>query len=91
MAAQNLAGLTELLLRHTKKPNTPIAVIEQATTQHQRVHISTLATTNRDFAGMKFSSPSLVIIGDVVKLHEQFNWYNANKAGSVFHELVTVK
>jgi uroporphyrin-III C-methyltransferase len=91
MAARNLEGLAELFLRYTKKPHTALAVIEQATTEHQRVHISTLSNVKTDFAGVKFSSPSLVIIGDVVKLHEQFDWYAANKAGSVFNELVTVK
>ncbi|MEJ8818451.1 uroporphyrinogen-III C-methyltransferase [Lacibacter sp. H407] len=91
MAARNLDGLTELLLRHSKKPNTPLAVIEQATTKFQQVHITTVSDCAIDFATKKFSSPSLVIIGDVVKLHEQFSWYKASKAGSVFHELVTVK
>ncbi|MFY7839810.1 MAG: uroporphyrinogen-III C-methyltransferase [Lacibacter sp.] len=91
MAARNLEGLAELFLRHTKKPHTALAVIEQATTAHQRVHVSTIANVKSDFAGVQFSSPSLVIIGDVVQLHEQFNWYAANKAGSVFNELVTVK
>lgn len=91
MAARNLEGLAELFLRHTKKPHTALAVIEQATTEHQRIHVSTLSNVKADFAGVTFSSPSLIIIGDVVKLHEQFNWYAANKAGSVFNELVTVK
>jgi uroporphyrin-III C-methyltransferase len=91
MAAQNIIGLTELLLRHSKKSSTPLAVIEQATTTFQKVHLTTVSDCAVDFAGKKFSSPSLVIIGDVVKLHEQFNWYEASKAGSVFHELVTVK
>ena len=91
MAASNLDGLTELLLRHSKKTNTPLAVIEQATTKFQQVHITTINDCAIDFADKKFSSPSLVIIGDVVKLHEQFNWFQANKAGSVFNELVTVK
>lgn len=91
MAARNLEGLAELFLRYTKKPQTPLAVIEQATTEHQRVHVSTLTNVKSDFAGVKFSSPSLVIVGDVVKLHEQFDWYTASKIGSVFHELVTVK
>jgi len=91
MAASNLNGLTELLLRHSKKSNTPLAVIEQATTKFQQVYITTINDCAIDFADKKFSSPSLVIIGDVVKLHEQFNWYQVSKAGSVFHELVTVK
>jgi uroporphyrin-III C-methyltransferase len=87
MAAKNICDLAELLLRYSKKPLTKLAVIEQATTVHQQVHISTLNDCAKDFAGKAFSSPSLVIIGDVVKLHEQFNWFNSTEAGTVFQNL----
>jgi uroporphyrin-III C-methyltransferase len=87
MAAKNITDLAELLLRYTRKPSTPLAIIEQATTIHQQVHITTLKNCAVDFAGKQFSSPSLVIIGDVVKLHEQFNWYQSAEAGSIFKEL----
>lgn len=87
MAAKNICDLAELLLRYSKKPFAKLAVIEQATTIHQQVHISTLIHCAKDFAGKSFSSPSLVIIGDVVKLHEQFNWFNSTEAGTVFQNL----
>jgi uroporphyrin-III C-methyltransferase len=89
MAAKNIAGLAEILLRFTRKPNTPLALIEQATTVHQQVHITTLKNCEKDFKGKQFSSPSLVIIGDVVNLHERFDWLNQeSQEGSVFNELV---
>lgn len=87
MAAKNICDLVELLLRYSKKPLTKLAVIEQATTIHQQVHITTLRDCDKDFADKAFSSPSLVIIGDVVKLHEQFSWFKSTEAGTVFHEL----
>jgi siroheme synthase len=87
MASKHLHELVELLLRHTKKPNTPLAVIEQATTRHQRVHVTSLRNYSKDFALKDFSSPSLVIIGKVVNLYQQFNWFNGGKEGSVFSEL----
>lgn len=87
MGARNLFDLAELLLRYSKKPFTPLAVIEQATTEHQRVHITTLKDCMNDFADKKFSSPSLVIVGEVVSLHKEFNWFAAEKAGTVFKEL----
>ena len=91
MAAKNIADLAELLLRYTRKPSTPMAVIEQATTQHQQVHISTLKDCDNHFAGKHFSSPSLVIVGEVVELHQSFKWFAAEGAGSVFNELITAK
>jgi uroporphyrin-III C-methyltransferase len=87
MAAKNICDLAEILLRFAKKPFTKIAVIEQATTIHQQVHITSLIDCAKDFAGKTFSSPSLVIIGDVVKLHDQFNWFNNTEVGTVFQDL----
>ena len=89
MAAKSLDSLTELLLRYTRVPETPLAVIEQATTAHQQVSISTLKDCIRDFDGRQFSSPAIVIIGEVVKLHEKFNWYETKKGrGSIFKDLI---
>jgi uroporphyrin-III C-methyltransferase len=87
MATKHIFDLDELLLRYTKKPNTPMAVIEQTTTIHQKIHITTLKNCINDFAGKTFSSPSLVIIGKVVGLHDQFNWFNGGVEGTVFNEL----
>ena len=87
MAAKNITDLAELLLRYSRKPQTPLAIVEQATTTHQEVHITSLQNCALDFKGKQFSSPSLVIIGDVVKLHEQFNWFNTSEPGSIFREL----
>lgn len=87
MATKNITDLAELLLRFSRKPLTPMAVIEQATTVHQLLHTTTLKNCAADFAGKQFSSPSLVIIGDVVKLNEQFNWFEATDGGTVFNEL----
>ena len=91
MAAKNITDLAELLLRYTRKPFTPMAVIEQATTEHQQVHISSLKNCANDFAGKNFSSPSLVIVGEVVGLHQSFNWFATEGTGSVFKELITAK
>jgi uroporphyrin-III C-methyltransferase len=91
MTSKHINDLDELLLRYTRKPNTPLAVIEQATTIHQRIHITTLKNCVKDFAGKNFSSPSLVIIGKVVNLYQQFNWFKSGVEGSVFNELVSSK
>lgn len=87
MTTKNINDLVELLLRFSKRPLTPIAVIEQATTQHQQVHLSTLKNCMKDFAGKNFGSPSLIVVGDVVRLHERFNWFESKGEGSVFKEL----
>lgn len=89
MASKNVAYLAELLTRYAPKKNTPIAIIEQATTPHQKVSISTLQNCGVDFKDRIFTSPSLVIVGEVVSLHHQFNWFKIDGAnGSIFKELV---
>jgi len=87
MATKHLFALNELLLKYTRKPNTPMAVIEQATTIHQKIHLTTLKNCLKDFNGKEFSSPSLVIVGKVVGLHNQFKWFKAGVEGTVFNEL----
>jgi siroheme synthase len=91
MTSKHINDLDELLLRYTRKPNTPLAVIEHATTIHQKVHITTLKDCIADFAGKNFSSPSLVIIGKVVNLYQQFRWFKGGKEGSPFNELVPAR
>jgi uroporphyrin-III C-methyltransferase len=87
MAAKNIISLAEMLLRYSKNPNTGLAVIEQATTTNQQIHVTTIKNCAVDFAGKEFSSPSLIIIGDVVKLHEKFSWFTPKSTGSIFSEL----
>ena len=88
MAAKNICELARHLLQYNESADTALAVIEQATTIYQRVHISSLKNFTKDFANKEFGSPSIVIIGNVVKLHEQFNWFATTpEAGSIFQEL----
>jgi uroporphyrin-III C-methyltransferase len=87
MATKNIVSLIESLLLYSRPPEIPLAVIEQACTPHQRVHLSRLENGIKDFKDKTFSSPSLVIVGEVVKLHREFNWYNISEPGTVFQKL----
>lgn len=91
MAAKSLTILREQLLSQEINRTMPLAIIEQATTKYQQVHISTVDQCVEDFADRKFSSPSLIIVGRVVSLHEKFKWYKAERTGSVFKDLVIDK
>lgn len=51
-----------------------IAVVEQATTPLQMVYTSNLYEYAAKLGAKTFKSPSLLIIGNVVQLHQQFNW-----------------
>lgn len=51
-----------------------IAVVEQATTPLQTIYTCTLYEFREKFGNKVFKSPSLLIIGKVVQLHDQFKW-----------------
>lgn len=89
MSTKNINTLSEKLLQHSQNPLTPLAVIEQATTKHQQIHLSTLKDCTVELSGKTFSSPSLVIVGNVVKLYKDFNWFRPKETSSVFKNLVT--
>jgi len=87
MASKKLTDVIDVLLDHGASAERLIAVIEQATTVQQKISISTLGKFNQQFPNPNFASPSLVVIGSVVGLHQQFNWFSPANAGDVFPEL----
>lgn len=87
MASRNLGLLVSSLLQYSCSPSKPLAVVEQATTSQQTVYISTLGQAQVEFTTKQFVSPSLVIIGEVVRLHESFKWFSESDGVSVFKEL----
>lgn len=74
MSSETLNSVVENLRSNNIDAVKLLAVIEQATTPFQKVHISNLYEYEENFKGRLFLSPSLVIIGRVVALHEQFAW-----------------
>lgn len=87
MAAKNIIELADHLLKHNAAAEKTLAIIEQATTPYQKIYTSTLRDCAIDFAHKEFHSPSLALIGDVVKLHKQFSWFAGNETGSVFPDI----
>jgi uroporphyrin-III C-methyltransferase/precorrin-2 dehydrogenase/sirohydrochlorin ferrochelatase len=56
-------------------PNKPIALVQQATTANQRVFIADLQTMPETVDREDIKPPTLIIVGDVVKLHEKLAWF----------------
>ncbi len=73
-----LMGLQEIcskLIEHGKLPQTPAAMVEKGTTPEQRVFPSTIAELPALVAENTVKSPALLIIGEVVQLHKNLNWF----------------
>jgi uroporphyrin-III C-methyltransferase/precorrin-2 dehydrogenase/sirohydrochlorin ferrochelatase len=75
MGLVGLAVIVEQLRKHGVPPDMPIALIQQGTTHNQRVFSGTLATIQDVIAADKPEPPTLIIVGEVVRLREKLNWY----------------
>ncbi len=75
MGMGHLAEITERMLAVGAAPETPVAIVQWATTPRQRSLVSTLANAAVDKEAAGLSSPAVVIIGEVAKLSEQIGWF----------------
>lgn len=75
MGLVNLQPICSQLITRGRSPDTPAALIEKGTTPDQRVITGTLNTLPNLIAGQSVRAPTLLIIGGVVSLHEQLQWY----------------
>ncbi|WP_066839304.1 uroporphyrinogen-III C-methyltransferase [Rufibacter ruber] len=78
MSSERLSEVVEKLTRHGISGEKQLAVVEQATTPLQHVQTSSLYEYEQNLGGKTFVSPSLVIIGKVVNLHQEFKWFTNN-------------
>jgi uroporphyrin-III C-methyltransferase/precorrin-2 dehydrogenase/sirohydrochlorin ferrochelatase len=75
MGLHGLDTLCAELIRHGMPDSTPIAIVQQGTTQNQRVIVGTLATLPAIVAIEKPQAPTLIIVGGVVTLREKLHWF----------------
>ena len=75
MGLNALADICRQLIAHGAPPSRPIAVVQHGTIATQQVLTGTLSDLPQRVAESGFTSPSLIIVGDVVKLHESLAWF----------------
>ncbi|MGH8568585.1 MAG: uroporphyrinogen-III C-methyltransferase, partial [Gammaproteobacteria bacterium] len=75
MGLSGLPVLCRELIAHGMAPATPAALIEQGTTARQRVFTATLEGLPQIVAEQDVHAPTLVIVGDVVRLREKLAWF----------------
>ena len=89
MSSETLDKVVEKLRAKNISEDKLLAVIEQATTPFQKVHISNLYEYEENLKGQSFISPSLVIIGKVVSLYEQFAWLANSNSNEYYFKPIT--
>ena len=75
MGARKLPLIVEKLLKFGKSPETPIALTQWGTTARQKTWKGTLSTIVEIASKEKISPPALTIIGEVVNLKPEIEWY----------------
>ena len=79
MGFQNLPELCARLVEHGLAPATPAAIVQQATTGHQRVVSGSLATLPALVQRAQLHPPTLIIVGEVVALRERLGWFESGQ------------
>jgi len=84
MSSETLDKVVENLIANNIDEDKLLAVIEQATTPFQNVHVTNLYDYKSSLKQSSFISPSLVIIGKVVSLHEKFQWLENSSSNEYY-------
>lgn len=77
MGLVGLPVITRKLIEHGVSPDMPIALIQQGTTEKQRVFTGTLSNIQAIVEREQPKPPTLIIVGQVVELQEKLSWYKA--------------
>ena len=75
MALSGASYICEKLIEYGMKKNMPIAIIEKGTMPEQKVYITILSELSNLLIKEDIHAPTLMIVGEVVKLNQKLNWY----------------
>ncbi|WP_179194779.1 uroporphyrinogen-III C-methyltransferase [Bacillus sp. EAC] len=77
MGVSNLPYIRHQLLLNGKHQDTPVALIHYGTTEQQKTVICTLKDVLTIVEKENILNPSMIIVGEVVKLHQQLQWFES--------------
>lgn len=75
MGVSNLKNICENLVENGKSKETPVAIINWATTPYQKVVEGDLLDIYEKALKENITPPSLIVVGDVVKLRKDLNFF----------------
>ena len=75
MGLSNLHKICHKLMENGMDQEVPVAVINWATRPEQKVAVGTLVTIEEEVKQAGLTSPSLIVVGEVVKLREKLNFF----------------
>lgn len=77
MGMKNLQNIVDNLVSHGRSADTPVALIQWGTRTDQRVVTGTLKDIVLKVRQAQLGPPAIIVVGEVVKLREKLNWYEA--------------
>lgn len=75
MGLSNLDNIVAALIENGKSPSTPCGVVMRGTSAKQRKVVGSLSDISEKVKEAKLQSPCIIVVGEVVKLSEDLNWY----------------
>ena len=75
MGLHGVGIVSRELIKNGLSRATPVGLIQQGTTQNQRVVITELEKLEETVKSEQIKPPTIIIVGDVVKLHETLQWF----------------
>lgn len=75
MGLHSVSIICRELIAHGLSGTTPAALVQQGTTHNQRVFVETLKTLPQVVGSEDIKPPTLIIVGEVVRLHEKLKWF----------------
>ncbi|HHJ13246.1 MAG TPA: uroporphyrinogen-III C-methyltransferase [Gammaproteobacteria bacterium] len=75
MGLHGVGVMSEKLVEHGLPAGTPVALVQQGTTQNQRVVVTDLAGLEHTVQEEAVKPPTIIIVGEVVRLHETLHWF----------------
>jgi len=82
MALSKISEIARLLLAAGRPSTEPVAVVTHATMPHQRVLIGSLGSIAEEVARAQLEPPSIIVIGQVARLHDIIGWFPADPVTS---------
>lgn len=79
MAVENLSKIVNELIKAGKSKDTKVAIVQDASLSTQKVLTGTLQNIVAKAKRYKIKPPAIIIIGEVAKLENKFNWLKKNK------------
>ncbi|HVF27802.1 MAG TPA: uroporphyrinogen-III C-methyltransferase [Pyrinomonadaceae bacterium] len=86
MGANRLEEIAGQLMKAGRTPGTPAAVIRWGTYEGQQTVTATLETIADESKNAGMRAPSVIVIGEVVRLRERLRWFEERGAAAVFCE-----